>query len=167
MHPPRRRLLRRNEVIAMHGADFFHFCRVQPFRVSAKGAPDFVFIHRRHVQAAFGQGRGDRRPRHVFGVWQRVALNKTVWQVAAKQGLQLPGDIFKHRHSSASAKADAAFPSGVAKPYLRGTQFFKQERLERCCLTSPVSQQQAGLPERTHSPVQERCGIGIHEASGK
>ncbi len=25
----------------------------------------------------------------------------------------------------------------------------------------------AGLPERTHSPVQERCGIGIHEASGK
>jgi hypothetical protein len=104
--------------------------------VSAKGAPDFVFIHRRHVQAAFGQGRGDRRPRHVFGVWQRVALNKTVWQVAAQQGLQLPGDIFKHSHSSASAKADAAFPSGVAKPYLRGTQFFKQERLRRCCLTS-------------------------------
>jgi len=25
----------------------------------------------------------------------------------------------------------------------------------------------AGLPERTHSPVQERCGIGIHGASGK
>jgi hypothetical protein len=67
----------------MHGADFFHFCRVQPFRVAAKGAPDFVFIHRRHVQAAFGQDAGSP-PRHVFGVWQRVALNKTVWQVAAQ-----------------------------------------------------------------------------------
>jgi len=44
-------------------------------------------------------------------------------------GLQLPGDIFKHSHSSASASADAAFPSGVAKPYLSGTQFFKQERV--------------------------------------
>jgi hypothetical protein len=89
-----------------------------------------------------------------------------VWQVAAQQGLQLPGDIFKHSHSSASAKADAAFPSGVAKPYLRGTQFFKQERLGRCCLITGETAK-AGLPERTHSPVQERCGIGIHEASGK
>ena len=108
-------------VIAVYGAHFFHFGRVEPFRVSAERAPDFVFIHRRHVQAAFAQGGGDRRPRHVFGVWQRVALNKTVWQVAAQQRLQLPGDIFKHSHSSASAGADAAIPSGVAKPYLRGT----------------------------------------------
>jgi hypothetical protein len=64
----------------------------------------------------------------VFGVWQRIALNKTAWQVAAQLRLQLPGDIFQHKHSSASAKADAAFPSGVAKPYLSGTYFFKQER---------------------------------------
>jgi hypothetical protein len=25
-----------------------------------------------------------------------IALNKTVWQVAAQLGKQLPGDIFKH-----------------------------------------------------------------------
>ena len=86
-----------------------------------KRAPDFVFIHRRHVQAAFGQGRGDRGARHVFGRGQRVALNKTVWQVAAQQRLQLPGDIFKHSHSPASARADAVIPAGVAKPYLTGT----------------------------------------------
>ena len=121
--------MRRDLIITVHGADFFHFCRVQPFRMPTKRAPDFVFIHRRHVQAAFGQGRGDRGTRHVFGRGQRVALNKTVWQVAAQQGLQLPGDIFKHSHSSASASADAAFPSGVAMPYLSGTQFFKQERV--------------------------------------
>ena len=105
----------------MHGPDFLHFSRIQPFRVSVKGAPDFVLIHRRHVKATLGQAGGNSGAGEIFAVWQRIALNQTVWQVAAQQRLQLPGDIFKHSHSPASARADAVIPAGVAKPYLTGT----------------------------------------------
>jgi hypothetical protein len=84
--------------------------------------------------------------------------------VAAQQGLQLPGDIFQHKHSSASAKADAAFPSGVAKPYLSGTQFLSRNVKDVAALHAVRQQRLAYRKER--SPVQE-SGIGIHEASGK
>ena len=50
-----------------------------------------------------------------------VAAGKAAWQMAAQLRKQLPGDIFQHSHSPASAKADAVFPAGVAKPYLSGT----------------------------------------------
>jgi hypothetical protein len=80
----------------MFSADFVDFNCIQPFRVPAKGAPDFVFVHRRHVQAAFGQGRRNSRARQIFGVWHWVTLDKAAWQVAAQLIKQLPGDIFQH-----------------------------------------------------------------------
>ncbi|MNS64043.1 hypothetical protein D3C72_971570 [compost metagenome] len=82
MDPPRGRFLRRDFVVAVRGACFFYFGCVQPFRMTAEGAPDFVFVHRGGFQAMLRQRGGNGSACQVFGIRQRIALNQTARQVA-------------------------------------------------------------------------------------
>ncbi|MNR43014.1 hypothetical protein D3C85_1615930 [compost metagenome] len=89
--------------------------------MTAEGAPDFVFVHRGGFEAMFRQRGRNSGPSQIFGVRQRIALDKTARQVAVQLSEQLLGDIFQHKKSPTSAKADAVLPSGATRRYLNGT----------------------------------------------
>ena len=68
VHPPRRRFLCRNLVIAVAGNFPRNVGVVKPFRVAFEGAPDFIFVHRRHVQAVLTQRIRNRRGGQIAGI---------------------------------------------------------------------------------------------------
>ncbi len=118
MHPPAGRFLRRDLILAVHGAGGVDLCGRQPFRVAGKAPPQRGLVHRGHPQTVSGKRTGDDGI--GFACCHRVALHQTARQVAAQPGKQLLGKVFEHNASPAPVKTEAVLPSGVTKPYLKG-----------------------------------------------
>ena len=120
MHPPRGGLLRRDLVVTMFEDFRRHFAFIEPFRVAVKGTPDLLVIHRRNVQAALAERVRDRHAGQVTGIRQRIALDQTAWQMAAKLREQLPGIIFQHKQSLRARASERSVANRRSKAYLSG-----------------------------------------------